>query len=372
MSSKTLPAVVCALLVLACSLGIAPAAPSVDATAAMRVKVASARLGPNLGEALGQLEKLSGTTFYPDWLVLGDMGLGKDTAVSVEGKEASVGQLLDAVLGKVAPKGQTLAWFIDRNRVLITTQARALAATRNRQQEAQPAKAGGRRVSGGTTLTFDETPFGDTIEFFRSCSGLNIHVNWKALELSGVAKDTPVTLKVNNISLGKALSLTIEQLNAGKSRDDSVYWVVDEGVVLISTGTALNQKTKIKTYDVGDLLVIAPEFKGPRFNMEMMNNNSNTNSGTNTGMGGGFGGGGGGDRGLWDEETTREEREDRDKRADLRKELRDNLIKTIKDAIGEDMWVPGGKGSIKMIGGRLVISQTLLGFKLLEESGTLH
>ena len=369
MSAKTLPAIVCALLVLA-SLGISPAAPSSDAAAAMQAKVASARLGPNLGEALSQLEKLSGTAFYPDWLVLGEMGLGKDTAVSVEGADASIGHLLDAVLGKVAPKGQTLSWFVDRNRVHITTQARALAATRSRERAAQPAKSGTRRAIGGTTLTFDETPLGDAVEFFRSCSGLNIHVNWKALELSGVAKDTPITLKVNNISLGKAITLTIEQLNAGKARDDSIYWVVDEGVVVISTGVALNQKTKIKTFDVSDLLVIAPEFKGPRFNMEMMNNNSN--SGASTGLGGGFGGNGGGDRGIFDEETTREDREDRNSRADQRKELRDTLIKTIKDAIGEDMWVPAGKGSIKMIGGRLVISQTLLGFKLLEESGTLH
>ena len=81
----------------------------------------------------------------------------------------------------------------------------------------------------------------------------------------------------------------------------------------------------------------------------------------------------GGDRkGLFDEETTREDREDRDSRAVQRKEIRDTLIKTIKEAIGEDMWTPTGKGSIKMIGNRLVISQTLLGFKLLEESGTLH
>ncbi|HOD81590.1 MAG: hypothetical protein BWX88_02979 [Planctomycetes bacterium ADurb.Bin126] len=369
MSAKTLSVVVCALFVLACTLGIALAAPSKDAATAMRVKVASARLGPDLGQALSQLEKLSGTAFYPDWLVLGDLGLGKDTAVSVEGTEAAVGQLLDAVLHKVAPKGQMLAWFIDRDRVHITTQARALAATRSREQASSAAaRPGGRRVPSSTTLTFDETPLGDAVNFFRSCSGLNIHANWKALELSGITKDTPISLKVNNISLGKALTLTIEQLNAGKAREDSIYWVVDDGVVLISTGTALNQKTKIKTYDVGDLLTFAPEFKGPRFNFDMIGNNSGSSTGVN-----GSGMGVGGDRkGLFDEETTREDREDRDSRAVQRKEIRDTLIKTIKEAIGEDMWTPTGKGSIKMIGNRLVISQTLLGFKLLEESGTLH
>jgi len=118
---------------------------------------------------------------------------------------------------------------------------------------------------------------------------------------------------------------------------------------------------------VGDLLTFAPEFKGPRFSFDMIGNNSGSSSGT------GLSSGSTNQReSIFDEETTREDREDRNSRAVQRKEIRDTLINTIKEAIGEDMWAPNGKGSIKMIGNRLVISQTLLGFKLLEESGTLH
>jgi hypothetical protein len=41
----------------------------------------------------------------------------------------------------------------------------------------------------------------------------------------------------------------------------------------------------------------------------------------------------------------------------------------LKDSIGEDMWKPDGKGSISILNGKLVISQTLLGFKLMETAG---
>ena len=41
----------------------------------------------------------------------------------------------------------------------------------------------------------------------------------------------------------------------------------------------------------------------------------------------------------------------------------------IKDSIGQDMWAPDGKGTISLFGSKLVISQTLLGYKLMETAG---
>ena len=46
--------------------------------------------------------------------------------------------------------------------------------------------------------------------------------------------------------------------------------------------------------------------------------------------------------------------------------MQDNLLGIIKDSIGADMWAPDGKGSVQFLGTKLVISQTMLGFKLLE------
>lgn len=49
-------------------------------------------------------------------------------------------------------------------------------------------------------------------------------------------------------------------------------------------------------------------------------------------------------------------------------QLREGVIGIIRDSIGQDMWEPSGRGSVKIIGNRLVISQTLLGYKLLDQS----
>ena len=376
MNSKTLPVVLCSIFLIACTAAIA-APESKDAAAAMRVKVEKANLGSTLGEALSQLEKISGSTFEPDWLVLGSLGVGKDTKVTLEGADATCGQLLDALLQKAAPKGRTLAWYIENNKVQVTTQTRALSRLRTKEpaaEEEEPAprptksaRAPARRAVGGTTLNFDEVPLSDVVDFFRTVSGLNIHANWKALELSNVTKETTVTLQANNITLGRALTLVTEQLNAGKAREESVYWVVDDGVVMISTGAALNQKLVTKTFDVGDLLMFAPDFKGPRVNFEIASNNRGGNQGgygnsnTNTSNS---------DEKMFPDEERQRDNKETD-RIEHRRAVRDALISTIKDAIGEDMWQPNGKGSIKMLGSRMVVSQTLLGFKLLEDSAVL-
>ena len=51
-----------------------------------------------------------------------------------------------------------------------------------------------------------------------------------------------------------------------------------------------------------------------------------------------------------------------------RQRTREALIGVIKDAIGQDMWQPLGKGSIRIVRNKLIISQTLLGFKLLDQA----
>jgi hypothetical protein len=51
-----------------------------------------------------------------------------------------------------------------------------------------------------------------------------------------------------------------------------------------------------------------------------------------------------------------------------RQQVNDALIAVIKQSIGEDMWQPTGKGDVKLLGTRLVITQTPLGFRLLEQA----
>ena len=44
------------------------------------------------------------------------------------------------------------------------------------------------------------------------------------------------------------------------------------------------------------------------------------------------------------------------------------ILHIIKNTIGEEMWRPQGKGSIRYFGKNLVVTQSLLGFKLMEKA----
>src|SRR5947209_4169818 len=60
-------------------------------------------------------------------------------------------------------------------------------------------------------INLNNIPLNDAIDFIRDVSGLNIHVDWKSLESVNVAKDTPVTLKVRDVTIRRALTLILNE-----------------------------------------------------------------------------------------------------------------------------------------------------------------
>jgi hypothetical protein len=279
---------------------------------------------------------------------------------------ATVSQLLDLVLAQVSPRGRPLGWFVQDGTIHVTTQMRALHGGR-------PLPAGPRREPtakrrfGIRSLDFESVELADVVKFFRTTSGVNFHVNWPALQLSGVDKTTPITLKAAGISIARALDMVTDQLSANKGKFESIYWVVDRGVVMISTGTALNTHTRTRVYDVGHVLMVIPNFEAPRLNAELPatdgQSSSSTGSSSSSRTGGAWGGGG-----LFgDGDRTTDRRRDGDDRQEQRQANRDTLVQIIREMIGEDMWHPQGKGSVRLFGNQLIITQTLLGFRLLED-----
>src|SRR4051812_8164780 len=64
-------------------------------------------------------------------------------------------------------------------------------------------------------LRFQGVTLGDAIEFLRDVSGTNMTVNWKALESTGVTKDTPINIHLAGISLRKALDMVLNDASGG-------------------------------------------------------------------------------------------------------------------------------------------------------------
>ena len=322
-----------------------------------------------LMRVLKHYSDLSGLTVKAEWGALERIGITKQTRVTLKTRPMRFSKLLDFTLSSIAPRNHPLAWYLSGKEVTVSTQMRVLL--RNRVSLIRfggKRRAETRRPSAGTgvpEIKFKETPLNMVIEFFRDLSGVNFHVHWRAMEAVGISKDAPVTLNVRRVSIARALDLVLGQLNVGRSREDSLYWIIDQGVVTIATGEVLNRTTRVRIYDIGDLLMVVPNFKGPDIDLQSAGNTTGSNR---TSTDGGYGRGGGGLFQSGTDTSGTGNDTDEDNVAEQRQRVRDTLIEIIKLSIGDDMWSPTGKGSIRILRNQLIVSQTPLGFKLMERA----
>ena len=185
---------------------------------------------------------------------------------------------------------------------------------------------------------FTGVTFGEAIEFLRDVSGLNIHVNWKALETANVTADTPVTMRLRAVSMRKVLNLLLSEA-AGA---DTLAWQVDGGVVEITTKELADKKLYTRIYPVEDLVTEIPEFtEPPSFSLQSTTDQAQQ------------GGGGGGGQGLFansDDRTEREPVRSKDERGE-------ELVQLVKEMIQPDVWADaGGPAHIRYFRGNLIVT----------------
>jgi len=198
-------------------------------------------------------------------------------------------------------------------------------------------------------IAIDAQPLKDVINLIRVGAKVNIVVRWNVLESMGIEKNTEITMKLHNVSWGKLLELILDQAGAGEVE---LAYTVDDGVLIISTKEDLSRKQKTKTYNIRDLLIKIPNFKGPGINI------ANTGQGGQQqgGLGGGRfieGGGQGGNQSggfLTDDGDDEEDQDD----------PVDPIIELIISTIDPESWrVSGGNvGSVSVLGPQLIVTQT--------------
>jgi hypothetical protein len=354
---------VCALVALL-MVALGPAAvtrrePAIEKS--LQQKVAKRLVKAPLSEVVVQYAKLSGLKIRPDWEALEKVGVRKDTKVLLKVAAVTFQQLLDLTVSDLSPKSHPLAWYVDDGVVIITTQRRVLfKGQRIPPAPKRTAKAGSTdkatRPRPVDAFNFDGTGLADVLGFLRDVSDVNFHIHWASMEAVGVTKDTPVSIKASNITIERALDLVTDQVSGTLSTMEKIYWIIDDGVVMIATGEKLNTGIHTRVYDVADVLMTTESFVGPRMNLDV----TAGSGGSNSSMGSGGGGGGG----LFEDEPTAQG----PSREELRKKNEDALLEIIKITIGEEWWHPNGKGTIKLLGNKMIISQTRLGFRLMEKS----
>jgi hypothetical protein len=115
-------------------------------------------------------------------------------------------------------------------------------------------------------IRFDDVSFADVIEFLRDLTGANIFVNWRALESVGIDRNSPVTMRMKNVSFATVLRLLLDS-----TAPNLLHYDVDGGVIIITAAPdAQNAIAPVvpqhnpapvqsitKVYDIRDLLAAA-------------------------------------------------------------------------------------------------------------------
>ncbi len=146
-----------------------------------------------------------------------------------------------------------------------------------------------------------DMPFSEAIDILRNSTSpkLNVVVLWKDLEENAdIYPDTPIGIDgVTGVSLSRHLKSLIDGVSGGAP--EGLGYVVDEGVVVISTLGSLPRKMVTRVYDITDLVGQPANYGGIQGMMMsrivgMMSGGGMMGGGMMPGLGGGYGNFGGG------------------------------------------------------------------------------
>ncbi|HZZ44419.1 MAG TPA: hypothetical protein VFE58_15900 [Tepidisphaeraceae bacterium] len=182
-------------------------------------------------------------------------------------------------------------------------------------------------------FNLDKTSLSDALDYLRDTASVNMHVNWNALQIAGITKDTPVSLQVKNITLRKALTLLLADTSPAT-------WYIDQGVIEVTTQEIADKHTYTRVYPVEDLVMVIPDFIGPQFNIQQASQSGQ--------------GGGGGQSPFQQTNTTAIDPQ----QARQNKQQRGNdLVTLITSTIRPDIWKSnGGTATIVYSGGMLIVN----------------
>ncbi len=331
----------------------------IRAESAMEQTIERPAISGPLEEVIAELSELAGVSIEPDWQAIEATGAQRDARVVMRSSRSTVGQLLDIALLQASAEDRPLAWYAEGPSVHVTTQMRAIYGRRRfPTADARPARRDRAQAADAPReesirFRFEEAHLEEVVEFFRTITGANFHVNWQSLEAVGVTRDTPVSMNLSDVSVGRALDVLCQDLSGPVGIMDRVHWVVEGGVIKIATGEALNRRTITRVFDVADLLMVAPDYEAPAVTLGTTERTDRTED----------------QIGLFERrQPDTNGRNGLAGEAELMQQRREDLVSMIRESIGEDMWQPIGKGSIRLIGNQLVITQTPLGFRMLRDT----
>jgi beta-lactamase regulating signal transducer with metallopeptidase domain len=95
-------------------------------------------------------------------------------------------------------------------------------------------------------VKFDQVPLPDVIAFIQDLTGLNVYVDWKAMEAAGIDRNVAVTLRLKDVAASEVLRLVLREASP------FLRFEIESGIVVISPNPR-QPVAVIKAYNVDDL-----------------------------------------------------------------------------------------------------------------------
>jgi len=95
-------------------------------------------------------------------------------------------------------------------------------------------------------VKFEQVAIGDAIDYLRDVTQLNIYVDWKATEGTGIPRDAQISLRLKNVPAGEVLRLALRETSP------ELHYQIESGIVVISPSPQ-QPVAVIKAYNVEDL-----------------------------------------------------------------------------------------------------------------------
>ncbi|MBX3413505.1 MAG: hypothetical protein KF708_12515 [Pirellulales bacterium] len=102
-----------------------------------------------------------------------------------------------------------------------------------------------------TMIDMVEVPLADVIAYLSDYHHLQILLDRRGIEEAGCDGGVPITLKVKNISLESALNLMLDDLD--------LTWIIENGVLRITSHDRAEQHLTARLYPVSDLVAKQPD-----------------------------------------------------------------------------------------------------------------
>jgi type II secretory pathway component GspD/PulD (secretin) len=131
-----------------------------------------------------------------------------------------------------------------------------------------------RRLSVPVSVSFDNAPLKSVIDELRNLNGINIDIDEPSLQEQGISVESPISIKLDQVSLKSALNLILQKVH--------LTHVIKDEVLQITTEEQARGKLVAVTYQVADLVVPVDDFGDVHAGPPALynRNNQNPTSGT--------------------------------------------------------------------------------------------